>query len=64
MSYSMFISSSKILFDRQIKPKKAVVDVVSLVNPLSPHDALKHNFTSLKTDLISLQLMVLEGKFP
>ena len=22
------------------------------VNPLSPHDALKHHFTSLKTDLI------------
>ena len=29
-------------------------------NPLSPHDALKHNFTSLKTDLIFLQLGVLE----
>ena len=25
-------------------------------NPLSPHDALKHHFTSLKTDLIILQL--------
>ena len=25
-------------------------------NLLSPHDALKHHFTSLKTDLISLQL--------
>ena len=24
------------------------------INPLSPHDALKHNFTSLKTDLILL----------
>ena len=24
------------------------------VNPLSPHDALKHHFTFLKTDLISL----------
>ena len=24
----------------------------SFVNPLSPHDALKHHFTSLKTDLI------------
>ena len=23
-----------------------------LFNPLSPHDALKHHFTSLKTDLI------------
>ena len=27
-----------------------------LVNPLSPHDASKHIFTSLKVDLISLQL--------
>ena len=34
-----------------------------LVN-LSPHDALKHHFTSLKTDLIFLQLTVLEGIFP
>ena len=25
-----------------------------LFNPLSPHDALKHHFTSLKTDLIYL----------
>ena len=25
-------------------------------NPLSPHDALKHHFQSLKTNLISLQL--------
>ena len=33
-------------------------------NPLNPHDALKHHFTTLKTDLIFLQLMVLEGKFP
>ena len=23
-------------------------------NPLSPHDALKHHFTSLKTDLLFL----------
>ena len=29
-------------------------------NPLSPHDALKHHFTSLKTDLISLQPRVFE----
>ena len=31
-------------------------------NPLSPHDALKHHFTFLKTDLIFLQLRVLEEK--
>ena len=35
-----------------------------LVNPLGPHDALKHHFTYLKTDLISLQLGVLERMFP
>ena len=33
------------------------------LNPLSPHDALKHHFTSLKTDLISQHLWVLERKF-
>ena len=31
---------------------------------LSPHDALKHHFTSLKTDLIFIQTRVLERKFP
>ena len=31
---------------------------------LCPHDALKHHITSLKTDLIFLQIRVLEGKFP
>ena len=30
---------------------------------LSPHDALKHHFTYLKTDLIFLQPIVLEQKF-
>ena len=30
------------------------------INPLSPHDALKHRFTSLKTDLIFQQLGVLK----
>ena len=33
-------------------------------NPLSPHDALKHHFASLKTDLIFPQQRVLERKFP
>ena len=36
----------------------------SVINPLSPHDALKHHITSLKTQFSSLQLRVLEGKFP
>ena len=34
------------------------------LNPLSPHDALKHHFTYLKTDLIFLEQRVLERKFP
>ena len=33
-------------------------------NHLSPHDAIKHHFTSLKTGLIFLQQRVLERKFP
>ena len=32
-------------------------------NPLNPYDALKHHFTSLKTELIFLQRRVLEIKF-
>ena len=32
----------------------------SQLNPLSPQDALKHHFTSLKTDLIFLLPRVLE----
>ena len=34
------------------------------INPLSPLDALKHHFTSLKTKLIFLQQKVLERLFP
>ena len=37
--------------------------IVYVFNPLSPHDALKHHLTSLKTHLIFLQLGVLEGTF-
>ena len=33
-------------------------------NPLSSHDAIKHHFKFLKTDLIFLQLRVFEEKFP
>ena len=39
-------------------------DKLTFLNPLSPHYALKHHFTSLKIDLIFLQQRVLEGKFP
>ena len=35
-----------------------------LFNPLNPHNALMHRFTSLKTDLSFLQSRVLERKFP
>ena len=37
--------------------------LVQRLNPLSPHDALKHHFTSLKTDLIFLQQTVLKQYF-
>ena len=37
---------------------------LEVFNPLSPHDALKHHFRSLKTDLIFLQPRVLEWIFP
>ena len=33
------------------------------INPSSPHDALKHHFTSLKTALIVQSLRFLERKF-
>ena len=33
-------------------------------NPLSPHDALMHHFTYLKTGFIVLQLGDLERQFP
>ena len=33
------------------------------LNPLGPHDALQHHFTSMKTDLIFLQSRVLEQIF-
>ena len=37
---------------------KIEVDPSTYFNPLSPHDALKHHFTYLKTDLIFLLLRV------
>ena len=39
------------------------LNCIVIFNPLSPHYALKHHFTSLKTDLIFLQPRVLERKF-
>ena len=58
-TYDLFFSLfrfSEIFRSRQFLRK--------LSNPLSPHDALKHHFTSLKTDLIFLQPTGLERKFP
>ena len=52
---------------KYIQMVKVVIFVpltLSPLNPLSPHDALKHHITSLKTDSIFLQLGVLERKFP
>ena len=40
------------------------VDPYLTLNLVSPHDALMHHFTSLKTYLIFLKLRVLERKFP
>ena len=36
---------------------------IAFLNPLSPRDALKHHFTSVKTNLIFPQLEVFERKF-
>ena len=38
--------------------------LASPFNPLGSHDALKHHFTSPKTDLIFLAPRLLEQKFP
>ena len=39
------------------------VTVIFSINPLSLHDAIKHHFTSLKTDIIFLQTKVSEQNF-
>ena len=44
---------------RDLQPQ-LVENYSYLLNPLNPHDALKHHFTSLKTGFIFLQLGVLE----
>ena len=50
------------MFPHDAKGKMNHYDLYN--NPLSAHDALKHHFTSMKTDLIVLQLGPLERKFP
>ena len=47
-----------------ILPHTLLSTTTVIFNSLSPHDALKHHFTSLKTDFISLKQRVLERKFP
>ena len=47
-----------------LKSKQLLSFGFAVINPLSPHDALKHHFKFLKTDFIFPQLRVLEGKFP
>ena len=47
----------------QRRSHESYIPLHSPFNPLSHRDALKHNFTSLKTDLIFLQQRVLERKF-
>ena len=44
--------------------KERIESVPSGVNPLGPHDALTHHFTSLKKEIIFLQPRVLKRKFP
>ena len=44
----MFYSHDKTSFENQ-------ENVTVILNPLSPYDAFKHHFTSLKTHLIFLQ---------
>ena len=39
----------------------AVAMNITSFNPLCPHDALKHHFTSLKTDLIFIQEILNEN---
>ena len=47
-----------ILYHRLIDWAKGITH--THLNPLSPHDALKHHSTALKTDLIVIQPRVLE----
>ena len=59
----MFISHSNLpcVKDKQISKIRLYTQLA--LNPLSPHNTLKHYFTSLKTDLISWNLVVLDRKF-
>ena len=49
---------------KRYQPAVSVMMVHHGFKPFSPHDALKHHFTSLKTDLTFPKEWVLERKFP
>ena len=51
------------MLDRGLKQRSPTFQAGGF-NPLNPHDALKHHFTSLRTDLIFQQPRVLERVFP
>ena len=51
-------------FHQLVQIRHPGLQPVLIFNPLNPQDALKHNFTSLKTDLIFLQLGFLKWIFP
>ena len=59
-----FLIRDTFLLNYHVLPSRSNICYCRLFNPFSPHDALKHHFTSLKTDLILLQPRVLERKSP
>ena len=65
-SFEPFSCKSSAVYNRAMRRMFKKLQLANFLhfNPLSPHDALKHHFTTLKTDFIFLQLTVLEGKFP
>ena len=65
LRYTFILEYGYVRVDTMCHRNTTIVDIRDLgVNPFNPHDALKHHFTSLKTDLIFLQPRVLERKFP
>ena len=51
-------------YSYHIRGDRSPLKWLNKFNHLSPRDALKHHFTSLKTDLILLQPRDLKNKFP
>ena len=52
IKYVGMLSLDMMKMSSTIAPHPATVIAFNCFNPLSPHDALKHHFTFLKTDLI------------